>query len=68
MKKEDLLLLLLLAFLLLAAIITILRGGSQSRHGYGASLEQATDRTISSSSITRERTPWVSFLSKTSKT
>lgn len=38
MKREDLLLLLLVLALLLAALLTILTGGSRSRHGVGARL------------------------------
>jgi hypothetical protein len=46
MKKEDLLILLLAAALLLAAIMTILRGGEQSRHGYGTLLTPVEGRLI----------------------
>jgi hypothetical protein len=68
MKKEDLLLLLLVAVLLLAAIVTIIRGGTRSRHGTGANLNPATNDILSMSSTTRERTAWASFSLKTSKT
>ncbi|MFO7606186.1 MAG: hypothetical protein R6W72_07805 [Desulfurivibrionaceae bacterium] len=35
MNKNDLFILLLVIVLLLAAILTIIRGGEQSKHGYG---------------------------------